>query len=210
MSSLPWFSSSFSLGPQTSNFCIVSEEKIYAYIVTHSNVQIHWIGNSKYQKKAGRSNCFTKADGAPGEFSQNASSEVAASEFSRVFVRSTFVFKEYIVKNHVSDGLFELEFEILATTFSEKGLSKPMLWCICIKFLVFAEPFFCESTLSILMLSIVNYLHTFVLLSILMPSLSRAGWSSGDQNDDDATKKITAAVLLFRPPNYSDHFVIIT
>ena len=91
-----------------------------------------------------------------------------------------------------SDGLFvfELEFENLANTFSERSLSKPMLWCICIKVLVFAEPFFCESTLSILMLSIVNYLHTFVLLSMLTPSLSKAGWSSGDQNDDDATKKL--------------------
>ena len=42
-----------------------------------------------------------------------------------------------------SDGLFvfELEFENLANTFSERSLSKPMLWCICIKIWVFAEPF---------------------------------------------------------------------
>ena len=55
----------------------------------YPNPQI-WKRNSKYQQKD-KSDCFTKADEAPAEFSQNASSELADSEFSLVFVRSPFL-----------------------------------------------------------------------------------------------------------------------
>ena len=88
----------------------------------YPNPQI-WKRNSKYQQKD-KSDCFTKADEAPAEFSQNASSELADSEFSLVFVRSPFLIMWWcnciwfwVFVDFFSEGVLMLSTETYLHTF---------------------------------------------------------------------------------------------